>query len=541
MIKNIFLPEKIGGYYLFAKRVVGIDIGKTHINATQLYISGHSTTIEKNIEEPLDTAITTDNNERIVTALKKVISQLDSFDELRTSLSSSLVIFKELRLPFLAHEKIKMVIDFEVEPQLPFAIDNAVIDFIITKQVADQKSSEVLVAAAQKQHIAEHLRLFEQAGVSPNAVSVDLFEVYGLYKKIPEYAQLTGSVALIDIGLQSTRVAHIYNGQLRSIRTIGKGVSNIVKAASEHTNTSTSQFMEYFVRFGLDKTEKADYVQATEQAFLHFWQEVNFTLTSFAAHTLDNKAVSTIMLLGGGANIKGVAPFVANLGQTPCKLFRTQELIKNKTIRVKAQASIDQASIISLCTALPSPTTEQFSLLRGEFSAADTAPLIKQLIIGVVLSITALSCLIGYTVMEIGQLAKEAHESEREAVEMLKDRFKKIPNEEDDLDDVVSIAEQEVQKEEKTWFAFSSQARASFLKYLLELTNKIDKESLGFSVDSIAISSGVLTLKAQVKDHEALKIFERELRQSKLFSYVEPQADPVFTMKIILAQNGEDS
>ncbi|MGB8367126.1 MAG: hypothetical protein WCD44_02095, partial [Candidatus Babeliales bacterium] len=116
----------------------------------------------------------------------------------------------------------------------------------------------------------------------------------------------------------------------------------------------------------------------------------------------------------------------------------------------------------------------------------------------------------------------------------------KIPREEDDLEEVISIARDEVAQEQETWFAFSGRARSSFLQYLLDLTSNIDRKSLDFSIDSLTIGDGELTLKAKVRDHEALKLLERELRQSKLFSYVEPQDNPNFTMKILLAPTIED-
>ena len=44
-------------------------------------------------------------------------------------------------------------------------------------------------------------------------------------------------------------------------------------------------------------------------------------------------------------------------------------------------------------------------------------------------------------------------------------------------------------------------------------------------------------MKAKVRDYDALKQLEHVLRQSTLFSYVEGQKTPDFTMKIVIAQN----
>ena len=114
------------------------------------------------------------------------------------------------------------MIGYEVEPLLPFALNDAVIDCIVTKEIREEKSSEVLVAAVQNQYIAQHLALFEAAGVQPEKVTIDLFAFYGLYRLIPAYAQQKGGIVLMEIEPQSTRMAYIYDGQLRFIRTLAK-------------------------------------------------------------------------------------------------------------------------------------------------------------------------------------------------------------------------------------------------------------------------------------------------------------------------------
>jgi len=220
MIKNIFLPEKIGDYYLFSKRVVGVDIGKTHVSAALLYMRGRAIRIERCIEEKIENGSAATHDERIVGALKIIFEQLGSYDAVYTTLSSSLVVFKELKLPFISHEKIEMVVNFEVEPLLPFSLQDAVIDFIITKKIPEEKSSEILVAAVQKKHIVHCLEIFGQAKILVDKIVVDLFAFYSLYKRVPAYRQLAGSIVLIDFGLQSTRIVYLFDGQLRLIRTL---------------------------------------------------------------------------------------------------------------------------------------------------------------------------------------------------------------------------------------------------------------------------------------------------------------------------------
>jgi len=100
LIQDIFLPEKIKSYYLFSKVVVGIEINKTNIIATKTKINGYTSTIELIVEEKISEEVSEENFERTSPALSSIFSKIGSYDEIHTILPSSIVIFKELKLPF---------------------------------------------------------------------------------------------------------------------------------------------------------------------------------------------------------------------------------------------------------------------------------------------------------------------------------------------------------------------------------------------------------------------------------------------------------
>src|SRR3972149_10513481 len=116
MIRDILLPEQYKGYYVFAKRIIGFDIGKTHVNATQMYLTGRTRIIEKFFEEKLEAGPANNNREKIVKAIQTILAQVDAYDAIHSSLSSAVAVFKELKLPFLQYDKINMVVTYEVEP-----------------------------------------------------------------------------------------------------------------------------------------------------------------------------------------------------------------------------------------------------------------------------------------------------------------------------------------------------------------------------------------------------------------------------------------
>jgi len=53
MIRGVIFPEKIGSYYLFSKRIIGIEISKESVTATKTVLKGRVCIIEKSVTENL--------------------------------------------------------------------------------------------------------------------------------------------------------------------------------------------------------------------------------------------------------------------------------------------------------------------------------------------------------------------------------------------------------------------------------------------------------------------------------------------------------
>lgn len=540
MIKNVLLPEKIGNYYIFAKRVVGFDIQSEYIFATVSYIHGNNITIQ----QCLEIAIEQDNGEEVITrtaqAIKKALTIIGHYSAIHTSISSSQVIFKTMKLPFDDPEKINRVVSFEVEPLLPFAISEAVIDFIITKQHPDDKSSEVLIAAVQKQYIAQTLELFSAAGVQPEVISVDLLQLYAFYKMIPDYSELADGVVLLDINSHITKIAYILDGQLRFIRTLSFGISNIVKSISNDLsiNKHDTLSMIHIVGFSAEHADPA-YKQALHKIAELFLSKLQFTLQSFTMQTSPEEQFTHIFLSGMGGIIKGFDTWIQSLLKAPCTPFDPNKITERVHTHVTKIAHIPTENSVSTSFSVPCPITKDFNFRQGEFALSDKNIFKKQCLSFSMLIVLLFSALCMHSFFQIRALRLEMESSKNETSDLLKEWFPDI--ESGYIDDMIQEADQETKKEEKLWFSFARSAQNSFLSFLLELS-RLDRIGLGLIIDKVAIDRdrGIMILKAQVnKDHDALVRLESELRQSKLFTYVQPQDNLNFTMELRFATGPE--
>lgn len=536
MIKNILIPEKIGNYYLFSQNFIGIDIGKTAINLAKITVSGTAITIGKCWYESIESN-KKPYDERVIQALKKIKKTLPKTG-IKSAISSSHVVFKTLKLPFLNHDKIKMVLKFEVEPLLPFSIQDAVIDFIITKQYAEQKTSEILVAAIQQKYIAEHLALFQAADIDPEIITVDMFALYGLYTQIPSYQNHKGISILMDLGIQSTRIAAINNHHLNMIRSLPQGLFSVAKDMSKSIEESSQHAIEQIMRFGLTHSDPL-FQKTLKDALTSFLNKIQFALGSLA----NSQEINRILILGTGSEINGIVRLITDQLGITCEQFDTAKLIENKDYTIKSAHTINPLSVMSIATAIPTPITQDFNLRVDEFAPKDESLLLKQVITAIVLIVTIIGSITIHLYRQKKALEKEIRLSQGETLEMLNERFPTLAEDEDDLEVIMDAAQTELKQEEEMWYAFTRQSRTSFLEYLLELTSRINKQELGFIPESITIvdgQEGSITLKARVRDFEALKKLEQALRESKLFTFVEGQTSPDFSMKILVGKR-EDS
>lgn len=514
-IQQIFIPKTFNNYYLIPQRILGIEITKTRIRATQLYLQGKSITFEKYFEVIVETDQSVDYTQRVRNALKILAQQVDSPDIVRTSLSSALIITKELTVPFVDREKIRLMLPFELEGNIPFAITDAVTDFIITSHNEQTQQATIIAAIIQKQHISQHLSYFEETPFDPEAITVDIFDLYGLYLSIPRYEYGQQTIVLVDINMHITRIACITNKKLRLIRTLPKGLISLAAQVSKKLNQSNAKTLEDIIRFGLEDHAQPAQTDTIKEGLQSFWQDIQFTLQSFTTQLQPDEGIQKLLLLGDVTTIPGILTYVAQLSSIPTEIFAVDDLVTQNIIT--STQRIPQTHIISLACAYPSWVTQECNLRQNEFALATTTKTMQQIITAGTLAFVILLSLIGYSFWVSHRLGRAVHQAEQEVVAYLQEQ--QLANE-PNIVDALDEAEKKVEEEERLWFAFSRQRRFSFLEHLQKLSEAIDRVGIGLDLKKLVISENSITFDGKVKDYDALKVFEHKLRESNLFNYV---------------------
>lgn len=530
MIKNILIPENIGPYYLFSKIIIAIDITRTEIHATKIKISGNKKTIEKLIEEKIDNNNTLPYEERVIKSLKDLKEKLGKYDEIYACISSSSIIFKELSLPFLGQKKVKMVVPFEVESLLPFSLDQAIIDSVITKEDTKENKTDVLVAAIKKEQVDQFLNLFTAAGIIVNKLSVDMLELYGLYKSMPNYQHTTGTIALIDLGLYSTRVAIEIDNQLKYIRVFPKGIINIAKKIGS-SGSDLSEIIQQIFRFGFNDDQSKD-------AFKDLLNEIKFTIESFTSKLKTTEQLKKVIITGQAVDIPSINEIITNTLEVNSEILQVKKIIHNGKVFSNI-STIPNSFLISIATALSSSLTQDFNLQRDYVSTQEDSLINKQLIAFLSLLFLILTSFTIFGYLYIRNIKNIKFKAETEAIQELKKTFNLRERDIKTLKDANKAASTELKKQEEAWKQLSNENRYSFLKYLIELSSCLKPKEIQLTITSLNLRNNVIKLYGEVPGYNELNKLQNQLK-CPLFKNVPKLQDPNFKAEPITLNISQD-
>jgi hypothetical protein len=491
MIQNVFFPDRIGTYSLFRKKIVGIHITPQAIYATVLIAQGRTLALTKTY---LQEIIQEKGNQQEKTseALIEIMKKVGSYDSLISTLTSSYIMFKELRFPFITKEKIALALPYEIEPFLPFPLSDAFFDFSLVKINTEKNYSEVIVAAVQKKHLYDHLQLFSKAGVHHETVTVDMLDIYGLYTKINHLYPMeeNGVIAVWDDAM--IHVSYLHEGTIKTVRSLIK-----------------------------DKDERKT------------WQSLFFTLQSFSQ---EYGVIQKILFMQ--TDMATVSQAQEQLG-IPCELFTLRKNLPALGIIQKDSSDIttEEPNLFSLAAAYPSSFTTDFTLATEQQQNKQDS-LFKQQVIACAGLTTILLCAMSiHTFLQVHKLSTAVSSTRESIVKELKKNFPSIKS--GNLTQAMKTAKQAVSKEEEIWFSFSNQTRHSFLKYLYTLSTKIEPEILGLQLKKMVINKDTLLIEGSVRNFPAVEQLEKDLKDSHLFMHVPDLQKTEFSVPLTLSKKGD--
>lgn len=231
--------------------------------------------------------------------------------------------FALLSFPFSDRKKIEQLLPFELEGELLKSPDEEWMDFCVLPRLENNNSSlsSVFAALIRKDETQELLKALKELKIeprllTPSALSTSMFIQDASFPK-------ERPLFVIDLGHRFTQVCGFYHPTLPGFaRNIDKGGHQLTLALAQAQKISyaAAQSIKHqanlFPSITKENERQAEYqaqlqhAQILQEALRPFIRELRQTFSSALAQY--GVTPQSIILMGGGSELRGIAPFLEN-------------------------------------------------------------------------------------------------------------------------------------------------------------------------------------------------------------------------------------
>ena len=154
-----------------SRKVLSIDIRNESVTAVLVKTSLRESRIDTHAYIPISDS---DNDpDRLKTALEALVGQIDPTGcDCVVSISADHFSYRILKVPFKEAKKIRMVLPFELEPTVPFPVDDLVIDFIDLESEGQKDQTSLIAVAVPKSELTPYIDTLSGMKIDPEMITV---------------------------------------------------------------------------------------------------------------------------------------------------------------------------------------------------------------------------------------------------------------------------------------------------------------------------------------------------------------------------------
>ena len=220
-------------------------------------------------------------------------------------------------LPRMPLEDLRKSYIFDLDKYFPFDPKSIYTDCSILDPEGKDKKMLVLLAAVKKEMVDERLKLFKEAGLELNRVTINSIATANAFNRLGPQVTASGKAkAVLDIGGSASCLMIFKDSSPRFARDIFVGSQELTKKIANALGVDAGQ-AETIKRQPGDKL--AQVIEACDMPINNLITEIRLSIDYFM--TEKNIQVDELFLAGGGSLLKGIeGVFEKNLG-LPVKIW----------------------------------------------------------------------------------------------------------------------------------------------------------------------------------------------------------------------------
>jgi Tfp pilus assembly PilM family ATPase len=197
-------------------RILGLDLDGEKIRLAELEVSWKGSLSLSSLDE---------GNVSEFESSGKLKTVLARADQLICSYPGTNVSARLLSLPFAQQKKIEQVLPFEMEPLLPFELDQVILSYHLVSH--EGGTSRVMVGATLKEEFRRFIDHLQRHGVDPHQVEWEGMALYNFHKVAME--RKNQNTLLVKIGEDRTALCFVKEEEPFMVRALGTGISALLE------------------------------------------------------------------------------------------------------------------------------------------------------------------------------------------------------------------------------------------------------------------------------------------------------------------------
>jgi type IV pilus assembly protein PilM len=351
------------------QNVIGLDLGSHTVKAVALKLGLRGSEIAAAQVEPVrlgEDGSSTD--EEVFAAAGRLLARLKlGAESVHCAVPGDAATIRVIQLPIGAARRLEQVLKFELDEALPFAIEDAVFDWIEQGRSADGIS--LLTAVVRKERVKAIVDGLAAAGFDPREIGVAAL-AYGVDFAHSDDAEPS---AVIDLGHTRTNV-FVAGDKVGTSRTILRGGRDLTARLAEAGHLPFDLAEQNKHREGL--TGRVG--QILTEGLKPLVREIRNTLAGHVA--AGGKRVRSVLLCGGGAAMTGLDRLLSNELGVPVERYGVELLASSAQEGTVAPEALVLAR--SLARRESQDRSKRLNLRRGELTfKGDTAFVRRRIIL----------------------------------------------------------------------------------------------------------------------------------------------------------------
>jgi type IV pilus assembly protein PilM len=307
------------------KPVFGFDIGRSSIKVMQINHTGKHSTVSGYGTVTFDSkavkkGVIVDHEAIISAAHSLFTTQLVGAITTRrvaVAIPNAFSFSRVITLPQMDGKDLTSAVKLEVDQSIPLDLESLYYDYSVIRKL-DDGNQEIQIVASPREIIDSYMGVFEALGleiamIESNISAVTRIVIHAEAHDVP--------TLIIDIGSTACDLS-VYDGSaIRATGTVDCSGERITTAIAKTLNITEQQAHSIKTRYGLEKSKKQpEILKAIEPEVGKLISEVRKVMRYFTDKKNSETPIGQIIILGGGANLPGLASYITDHVRVPTRL-----------------------------------------------------------------------------------------------------------------------------------------------------------------------------------------------------------------------------